>query len=116
MAMLSNTPPPPYYAVIFSSIRTEGDNGYSATAQRMAEFAAAQPGFLGEESARSDIGITVSYWADLESIRQWKMNAEHLIVQKIGKQKWYRSYRLRVCKVERDQAFEFSDGDSSADQ
>ncbi|MEQ1744988.1 MAG: antibiotic biosynthesis monooxygenase [Saprospiraceae bacterium] len=114
--MLANTPPPPYYAVIFSTVRTDGDDGYAATAQRMAELAAAQPGFLGEEFARDNIGITVSYWADLESVRQWKMNAEHLIAQKMGREKWYRSYRLRVCKVERDQAYEAAGAESMAAQ
>ena len=74
MSLLASTPKPPYYAVIFTSIRTEGDNGYGETATRMAKLAERQPGYLGEDSARSEIGITVSYWADLESIKNWKAN------------------------------------------
>ena len=104
--MIANTPEPPYYAVIFTSIRTSEDNSYSEAAKRMVELAAAQPGYLGFESARNEIGITVSYWDDLESIRNWKNNAEHLLVQQKGKDSFYKSYKTRVCKVERDYGFE----------
>ena len=104
--MIANTPDPPYYAVIFTSIRTDDDSGYSEAAKRMAELAAVQPGFLGFESARNEIGITVSYWDNLESIRNWKNNAEHLLVQQKGKNSFYKSYKTRVCKVERDYGFE----------
>lgn len=100
--MFANTPAPPYYAVIFTSVRTEGDNGYSEMGERMFSLAQQQPGFLGMESARQEIGITVSYWESTEAIRNWKMNAEHLFAQKMGREKWYASFKLRVCKVERD--------------
>ncbi len=102
MSILADTPKPPYYAVIFTSIRTAGDNGYSETAHRMLELAEQQPGYLGVESAREDIGITVSYWTDLESIKNWKANTEHLEAQKTGRQLWYESFKVRVSKVERD--------------
>lgn len=104
--MIASTPEPPYYAVIFTSIRTNDDNGYSEAAERMAELARAQPGFLGYESARNEMGITVSYWDNLESIRNWKNNAEHLLVQQKGRDIFYKSYKTRVCKVERDYSFE----------
>ncbi len=80
--MFAQTPTPPYYAVIFTSIRTEGDNGYAEMAEHMVDLAAKQDGFLGVESAREEIGITVSYWRDLESIKKWKENTEHLFAQK----------------------------------
>jgi heme-degrading monooxygenase HmoA len=102
MSVLVNTPNPPYYAVIFTSLRTDGDHGYAEMADKMVALAAVQPGFLGIESARESLGITVSYWADLESIRQWKSNAEHLVAQKLGHEKWYSSFKTRIAKVERD--------------
>ena len=105
MSQISDTPEPPYYAVIFTNLRTEGDNGYDATAEKMVALAATQPGFLGRESAREDLGITVSYWKDTESIRQWKRNSEHLQAQKKGRETWYASYRVRVALVERDYGF-----------
>lgn len=95
----------PYYAVIFTSIRTEVDQGYAVMAQRMEELAKTQPGFLGVESARNDIGITVSYWKDLESIQRWKAHAEHQVAQGLGKSKWYESYRVRICRVEKEYQF-----------
>ena len=96
-------PPPPYYAVIFSSTRTEGDNGYGETADRMVELAATMPGYLGIESARGEdgFGITVSYWESEEAIANWKRQAEHLAAQKRGRADWYEDYIVRVAKVER---------------
>ncbi|MBI2688238.1 MAG: antibiotic biosynthesis monooxygenase [Acidobacteria bacterium] len=104
--MLANTPAPPYYAVIFSSTRTGYDEGYAATAARMVELAQQQPGFLGVESAREDVGITVSYWTSEEAIRAWHENAEHQLAQREGYRMWYKSFRLRVAKVERAYDFE----------
>ncbi|MDB5192239.1 MAG: hypothetical protein JWQ96_1802 [Segetibacter sp.] len=103
--MIASTPPTPYYAVIFTSIRTEVGEGYEATAGRMADLAKEQPGYLGVESARNEMGITVSYWKDLESIKKWKQNTEHLIAQASGRNKWYQQYMTRVCLVERDYEF-----------
>ena len=102
MSLIVQTPPPPYYAVIFTSTRTEGDNGYGAMAERMVELASQQSGFLGVESARNEVGITVSYWKDLESIRAWKANAEHLEAQRLGRAQWYGAFTTRIAKVERD--------------
>lgn len=103
---IARTPTPPYYAVIFTSLRTEGDNGYTSMADAMVELASQQPGFLGVESAREDLGITVSYWDSLDAIAAWKKNAEHQIAQRQGREQWYESYKTRICRVERDYAFE----------
>ena len=100
--MIASTPEPPYYAVVFTSLRTDGDDGYGAMAQHMDELAALQPGYLGVESAREGLGITVSYWRDLASIRAWKANVEHLLAQRTGQSTWYSDYRVRVARVERD--------------
>ncbi|MCC8426826.1 antibiotic biosynthesis monooxygenase [Mucilaginibacter sp. UR6-11] len=104
--MIAQTPPTPYYAVIFTSTRTQGDNGYAAMADAMDELAKQQEGYLGIESARNEIGITVSYWQSPEAIRNWKANADHLIAQKYGREKWYANYKVRICKVEWDYEFE----------
>jgi heme-degrading monooxygenase HmoA len=102
MSDIAQTPLPPYYAVIFTSHRTETDDGYGETAQRMLDLAAQQPGFLGVESARNEVGITVSYWRDLDSIKAWKAVAAHREAQANGRQKWYSAYKTRICLVERD--------------
>jgi heme-degrading monooxygenase HmoA len=99
---IAATPAPPYYAVIFTSLRTEGDHGYSAMAEAMVRLAVAQPGFLGIESAREGVGITVSYWDSLESIAGWKQNSAHLVAQRQGREIWYDSFKVRICRVERD--------------
>ena len=103
--MLANTPPPPYYAVIFSSTRTSTEAGYAETAARMMELARQQPGFLGVESARDGVGITVSYWESEEAIRAWHANAEHQLAQREGYAKWYSAFELRVARVERAHSF-----------
>lgn len=104
--MIAKTPAPPYYAVIFSSRRTDGDHGYADAAGRMLELAREQPGFLGVESAREDgLGITVSYWSSEAAILAWKQQAEHSAVREQGRSSWYSAFQTRVCKVERAYSF-----------
>ncbi|MBV4452242.1 MULTISPECIES: antibiotic biosynthesis monooxygenase family protein [Pseudomonas] len=105
--MIARTPAPPYYAVIFSSLRTEGDQGYGQAANRMLELAREQPGFLGVESAREDgLGITVSYWESEAAILAWKQQVEHRQVREQGRATWYSAFHTRVCKVERAYTFQ----------
>jgi heme-degrading monooxygenase HmoA len=106
---IAATPKPPYYAVIFSNVRTAGDEaGYDAAAARMMELAPDQPGFLGVESVRDTggSGITVSYWDSLDAMRRWRSHCEHVSVQAAGRERWYAHYRLRVAKVEAETAFD----------
>jgi heme-degrading monooxygenase HmoA len=105
---IATTPKPPYIAVIFTSQRAGEDNEYAATARRMEELAREQPGYLGIESARGadGFGITVSYWTTMEAVKNWKAVAEHMVAQRRGRDEWYRSYRTRVCTVEREYGFE----------
>ncbi|BDD04948.1 antibiotic biosynthesis monooxygenase [Aureibacter tunicatorum] len=101
--LIANTPKPPYYAVVFTSVRVDDDGmEYGKMAELMGKLASEQEGFLGVESAREQVGITVSYWKDEASILKWKQNLQHRIAQEKGKSEWYQSYRTRVCKVERD--------------
>jgi heme-degrading monooxygenase HmoA len=102
--MIAATPEPPYFTVIFSSQRTDGDLGYAVMSERMLELAQEQPGFLGVESARDSegFGITVSYWKDEASIADWKAHAEHVVAQRLGRARWYTAFRLRFGRVERE--------------
>lgn len=102
MSQVATTPEPPYTAVIFTSVRTEVDEGYARMADRMVELAAEQPGFLGVESARSELGITVSYWATHADAGAWKQVAAHLVAQERGQRVWYADYRVRICTVDRE--------------
>ena len=103
--MIVKTLKPPYYAVIFSTIVANNLEGYQKTAERMEELAKQQKGFLGVESARNEIGITVSYWQTEEDIIAWKNNVEHIEARNLGREKWYQQYQLRICKVEREYGF-----------
>lgn len=96
---------PPYYAVIFTSTRTKGDHGYANMARAMEVLAKKEPGYLGIESAREEIGITVSYWQSLEAISSWKKNVDHLQAQQKGISTWYTDYKVRICLVEREYHF-----------
>jgi len=95
----------PYYAIIFTSLLSESIEGYNEMAIKMETLAKQQPGYLGIESAHENIGITISYWESLEAIKNWKDNVDHQAAQKIGKEKWYQTYKVRVCKVEREYEF-----------
>lgn len=102
-APIATTPEPPYYAVIFTSARTDGERGYGAMAERMVQLATKQPGFLGVESVRGadGAGITVSYWNSEQAIANWKQHAEHQVAQRLGREVWYADFALRIAKVER---------------
>jgi len=104
--MIVQTPKPPYYTVIFTSVLEEYHPEYLKTADRMVELAKEIDGFLGLESARDQIGITVSYWKDLLSIQRWREHTEHQMAKKMGKKKWYESYAIRIAKVETQNFFE----------
>lgn len=110
MTRFAPLPEPPYYAVIFTAQRTAGDLGYDAMADQMVALAEHQPGYIGNESTRDEVGLgmTVSYWKDEASLLAWKDVAQHLLAQKLGKTRWYQHYTLRVAKVER--AYEGPEG------
>lgn len=112
---MSSLPQPPYYAVIFTSQRTPGDQGYGDMAERMVALAAQQPGYLGVESARDGegLGITVSYWRSLDDIAAWRRHAEHQVARDTGRSDWYAHYTLRIARVER--AYGWARADGSAD-
>lgn len=95
----------PYYAVIFTSTLTKESEGYSDMANKMEALAKTQAGFLGIDSVRENVGITVSYWESLKAIKTWKQNSEHLIAQQKGRNQWYSWYNTRICKVEREYDF-----------
>lgn len=104
--MIAHTPQPPYYAVIFTSIRSDDDGGaYGKMAALMEELAKEQPGYLGLESARNEVGITISYWASPEAIIAWKAQVAHVAAQRLGREKWYEGYFVRICLVERDYSY-----------
>ena len=103
--MIADTPNPPYYAVIFTSARTAGDSGYQEMAELMVKMASEQDGFLGIESAREEIGITVSYWRDLSSIQKWRDHVQHTVARNKGRSDWYSAFRTRIALVEREYGF-----------
>ena len=101
MSGIARTSDPPYVAVIFTSIRADAEDGYAAMALEMADLAAQQPGYLGLESARAGVGITVSYWATEDDARAWKRVQEHRVAQKLGRERWYARYTVRIAQVTR---------------
>ncbi|MCB0396203.1 MAG: antibiotic biosynthesis monooxygenase [Flavobacteriales bacterium] len=103
--MIVQTPSPPYYAVIFSSVRTEVSDDYIETDDHLMNIAKDIDGFYGMESARNELGIAVSYWRDLEAIDQWRHNADHGRAKVRAREEWYAAYKIRICKVEEDRGF-----------
>ena len=109
--VIAPRPPPPYYAVIFTSRRNSHDQaGYEGMAALMAGLAVQQPGYLGMESARDadGLGITVSYWQSLADIAAWRGHAEHALARGQGRADWYDAYALRISRVERAYGWERS--------
>lgn len=106
MSKFAKTPKPPYYAVIFTTLKSDDQEGYAEMNARMFALAQEQKGYLGIESAKSEIGISVTYWETLEDIAAWKNHAEHQLAQAKGYSTWYKAFATRVCLVERDNIFE----------
>lgn len=101
--LIASTPEPPYTAVIFRSIRSDDTDGYAEMATEMEGLAAQQPGYLGiESSADRRTGLTVSYWASDDDAKAWKQVGEHLVAQRLGAQRWYADYVVRIATVHRD--------------
>lgn len=96
---------PPYYAVIFISRLAADTTGYAESAERMLQLAREMPGFLGFESAREEVGVSVSFWRDHASIANWRRHSEHLQAQSEGRQRWYDDYDLHIARVERCASF-----------
>jgi heme-degrading monooxygenase HmoA len=103
--MISKTPKPPYYAVIFTSFKAGYSKEYDETSKRMIALVSKQQGFLGIESSRDEIGITISYWDSLDSIKHWKNEFEHKIARQRGRDEWYSEFKVRIALVERDYSF-----------
>ncbi len=103
---IAKTPNPPYYAVIFTTVKSDNQEGYAEMNARMFELAQTHKGYLGIESAKGEIGISVTYWETLEDIVRWKNHAEHLVAQQKGYEIWYQLFATRVCRVERDNFYE----------
>jgi len=104
--MIATTPKPPYFAVIFTSVMVEEEKDYEHMSNKMIELAKKQEGFLGMESARNEVGITVSYWNSLEAIQHWKLNLEHSEAREKGRSTWYQKFKVRISKVEHDYGFD----------
>ncbi|MGV9250535.1 antibiotic biosynthesis monooxygenase family protein [Streptomyces sp. NPDC003697] len=98
---------PPYYAAVFTSVRTGNQSGYRETNARMEDLVKDIPGFLGMDHAQTPggLGITVGYFRDADGLTEWRRNAEHRAAQKRGRDEWYESYTLHVAKVERSHGF-----------
>ncbi len=106
MSLFANTPEPPYYAVIFSSTLRVNNEEYQRTSKEMEDLALENPGFIGYESAREELGIFISFWRDLNSVQVWKKEYEHQLAQQKGRSEWYRSFKVRIAKIERDYGFD----------
>jgi heme-degrading monooxygenase HmoA len=101
-------PEPPYYAAILSTWNTgEDPEGYAEMGAKMVQAAESQPGYLGRESLGGPDGyeLTVVYYATEEAIHQWREHAEHLVAQRLGRERWYEAYEVRIARVERSYRF-----------
>ena len=112
--MIASTPEPPYWAVIFTSIQTAELEGYDAMSEAMERLGSQQPGYLGLESAHGELGITISYWTDLDAIAAWRAELRHAAAQSQGRSRWYAAYKTRIARVERDYGFDAGAADDSA--
>jgi heme-degrading monooxygenase HmoA len=101
----AETPEPPYYVAVITVRRSQDDDGYEPAADEMWDLARLQPGFLGMEWVADQAkrtGITASYWSDGDAIAAWKAQVDHVAIQRLGRERWYDAYLVRIARVERD--------------
>ena len=111
---IAPTPKPPYYVAVFSSVRTETDEGYYQMNDALLMELSKLSGYLGHESARENgCGITVSYWSDLQSLKNWRDLPLHKTAQDLGREKWYHNYKVRIGLIEHDYGFEKQSGNAN---
>ncbi|MFY9561672.1 MAG: antibiotic biosynthesis monooxygenase [Terriglobales bacterium] len=75
--------------------------GYSEMAEQMSKLAKASPGFVAEKSFTAEDGerLTVVWWQDEDILKRWRNNTQHLVAQRVGRDKWYEYYKLEVATV-----------------
>ena len=90
------------FVVIFRAKARDLDAEYSAMAAQMRQLALTQFGCLDFTAVtEGDQEIALSYWPDEASIRAWKQHTDHLMAQKLGRERWYASYSVEVAEVTR---------------
>ncbi|MEU1513897.1 antibiotic biosynthesis monooxygenase [Streptomyces sp. NPDC005811] len=98
---------PPYYAAVFTTVRTLDQSEYGETSAYLEELVKDVPGYLGMDHAQTPggLGITVSYFRDADALTEWRTDVEHRAAQQRGRAQWYETYTLHVAKVERSRGF-----------
>ncbi len=94
--------PPPYYVVVFTSRRTEVDDGFSVLDAKLYEKAQTYPGFLGMNSFRvaDGWGVALVYWKTLENIDAWRRDEQYRAAKEKGRTVWYSDFWVEICRVE----------------
>ncbi|PHQ79110.1 MAG: antibiotic biosynthesis monooxygenase [Coxiella sp. (in: Bacteria)] len=91
------------YCVLFKSqLNNPDDPNYEKMAEKMLALAQQQPGvidFAHYLSADSDSRMSIIHFESEEAISAWKNNVKHQVAQKLGKEKWYKSYQVEICDV-----------------
>ena len=88
------------YAVIFKAKIKKLDDSYFQMANRMRQLAIHEYGcqeFTAVTEGSDEIAI--SYWNNLEDIKKWKQNSEHLVAQELGQTKWYEEYSVEIVEI-----------------
>lgn len=93
--------------VLFRSKLVDAPDGYAEMAQEMLDLAKTMPGFVDVKGFKADDGerLTLVWWEDEETLRQWRLNARHLVAQKAGRERWYQYYKLEIAEVKRTKDF-----------
>ena len=87
-------------AVIFKATIAEIDDEYFTTATQLKDLAISKYGCLDFVSVtEGNEEIAISYWQTMQQIQAWKNDPQHLHAQTLGRDKWYKSYKVEICEV-----------------
>ncbi len=106
MTFIKALPKDNFYAVIFSSTKSENLEGYREMDEMTMDLASKQEGYLGYESlSHENKTIFISYWENRKAIENWRQHAIHLMAKEKAQQ-WYQRYLSQICLVESSHHFE----------
>ncbi|HLW55512.1 MAG TPA: antibiotic biosynthesis monooxygenase [Candidatus Angelobacter sp.] len=91
-----------------SRLTDQAGEDYQSMNAEMEALVKENPGFIDVKSYQAADGerLTMVWWRDEESLRQWREQVRHRAAQSAGRQKWYLYYKMEVAQVIRESSFQ----------
>jgi heme-degrading monooxygenase HmoA len=91
-----------------SRVRPAAVGEYEVVSERMVALARAMPGLLDYKTFEAGDGerVTIVTFASLEEHQAWRDHPEHRQAQLLGRERFYETYDIAVCRCLSENHFE----------